>query len=89
MSREQDIEAAKAALAAAEAEPVVVAEEKAALVALVVAEAEPVDTAWLEPAVSLDSNRPYGRVMDGSGTSRARYQQDGKFFDFSGELIKE
>lgn len=69
MSKEQDIEAAAAALAAAEAEPA--------------------DTEWLEAPVTLDSTRPYGVVHDGSGASKARFQQDGKFFDYSGALIKE
>jgi hypothetical protein len=70
MDKQQDIEVAKAALAAAEAEP-------------------EADTAWLEAAPGLDKSRPYGTVMDGSGVSKARYQQDGKFYAYDGALIKE
>jgi hypothetical protein len=69
MSKEQDVAAAQAQLAAAEAEPA--------------------DTAWLDTTPGLDKSRPYGTVMCGSGTSKARYQQDGKFYGYDGALIKE
>lgn len=61
--------------------------ELAAEAVLGVVEAE-VDSSWLD-APGFDRSRPYGIVQDGSGVSKARYQQDGKFYDHAGELIKE
>jgi len=91
MSKQDDIAAAKALLAKAEAEvevaapaPVVVPVE-----APVVATEPEVDTAWLDAPPGLDRSRSFGTVWDGSGTSKARYQQDGKFYGYDGALIKE
>lgn len=50
---------------------------------------EAIDSAWLDAPAGLDKSRPYGTVQDGSGTSKARFQQDGKFYDYRGDLIKE
>lgn len=77
MSKKADIAAAEALLKLANAEP---ADPVAA---------PEVDETWLDAPVRFDPSKPYGRVMDGSGTSRARYQQNGAFFDNAGELVKE
>lgn len=53
-----------------------------------VVEAE-VDSSWLDASVRFNANRPHGTVMDGGGTSRVRYVQDGNYFDARGELVKE
>lgn len=83
MSKEADVAAAEALLALAKSEPDVVASDP------VVAAEVVVDETWLDAAARFDPSKPYGRVMDGSGTSRARYQQGNNFFDHAGELVKE
>lgn len=52
-------------------------------------DAEVVDSSWLDDPVRLNTKLPHGTVMDGSGTSRIRYVQDGNYFDARGELVKE
>jgi hypothetical protein len=54
----------------------------------VAAEAE-VDSSWLDTPAGFDRSRPFGTVHDGSGSSKAAYQQDGKFYDHAGDLVKE
>ncbi len=84
MSKEADVAAAKALLALAEAEVEAVPEAQAPAV-----EEAPADESWLDATVRFDPSKPYGRVWDGSGTSKARYQQGANFFDHAGELVKE
>lgn len=95
MSKEEDIAAAEAALAAAKAEPDAAPETVtevpvAPVVEPEVAKEEPklpaADTQWLEATVRLNKARPYGTVMPVDGKNR--FFQDGKYFDYAGELVE-